>query len=464
MGIKTILFLLGFVMASGGALFVPLWGVLGYVAHYNIGPEDMWWAVPLRHYGIRYSYILALATAFGMGLNWQKLRFGKPLLAGQEIMILLFLGLVWLLLPLSEPTAAEQYSIVDHPTIKLIKIVIFALMMSHIVTTMRRVEIFFWVLIAGAMLLGYKAYTTPYSSFVAGRLETIGGPDFRASNNLAVYLAILIPIIGIQFLNCGWKGKLFCLVSGAFAVNAIILTRSRGALVGIAAGMVATLILAPRKHQAKITVALVLALIGGIYLTDTAFWTRAGTITASGEERDSSAQSRLEIWKGGMEMLMAHPQGVGAGNFPQEIGNYAPRHHNRDAHSTYVLCAGELGLVGIGLLTALLINCLRILVRIRRQSRQLQKPDQERVLLMGHGLLVSLVITAACGLTGSLIYIESFWWFLVLPVCLNRALENLQEDSKIQPEMVTSSVGRKRRKPFSAGHRRLRGTISKPEE
>ena len=240
--------------------------------------------------------------------------------------------------------------------------------------------------------------------------------------------------------------------------------RSRGALGGIAAGMVVTLILAPRKHQAKITVALVLTLIGGIYLTDTGFWTRAGTIINTGEQRDVSAQSRLEIWKGGMKMLMAYPQGVGAGNFPQKIGNYAPYHSNRDAHSTYVLCAGELGLMGIGILTALLINCLRILVKTDRQARQLQKSDQDHILYMIHGLLVSLVVTAVCGLTGLLIYIESFWWFLVLPVCLNRALENLQEDSKIQPEMVTSSVGRKRRKPFSAGHRRLRGTISKPEE
>lgn len=32
------------------------------------------------------------------------------------------------------------------------------------------------------------------------------------------------------------------------------------------------------------------------------------------------------------------------------------------------------------------------------------------------------------GLTGHLMYAEAFWWYLMLPVCLQRAFENARED------------------------------------
>ena len=77
MAIKTLLFLGLFVLCSVGALFVPLLGVLGYVAHYCIGPERQWWSASIKPWGIRYSYTLAMCTAIGIALNWRSLRYGK---------------------------------------------------------------------------------------------------------------------------------------------------------------------------------------------------------------------------------------------------------------------------------------------------------------------------------------------------------------------------------------------------
>jgi len=449
MALKMVLFLLAFLGASVGALFVPVLGVLGYIMHYSIGPEGQWWNAPLRPIGLRYSLTLAACTAIGIALHYKRLRWRKPLLLAQEKLMLLFLGVVWLTVLISEPTEGA-YTIVDHPSVKMTKVLIFVLMMTHLVTRPRDLDWVLWAFVAGALILGLQAYATPRVAFASGRLETVGGPDFRDSNALAAYLAAMLPLIGVQFLRSGWKGKLFCLVAGVFASNAIILARSRGAIVGLAAGAVAAIFLTPRRSRAKIAAGLIVIALGGLYLSDPGFWGRASTMRTTPEEMDTSARSRVEIWEGGMRMLAANPQGVGAGNFQQEIGRYAPKHPNRDAHSTYLRCAAELGLVGIGLLLALLANAVVRLGRVVRQSADLLVPEGTRLAYASYGLLLSLIVFAVTGIFGSLIYVEGFWWMLAMPVCVVRVYDSIWEDLRTLEAEVAIPPGQRARRPTTA--------------
>lgn len=438
MTIRAILFLGGFVVLAVGALASPILGVLGYIAHYNIGPESQWWFSSIGGFGIRYSYTLAIATAIGMALNWGRLSWGNRFLVGQEKLVLAFLGLVWLSVLMSEPTHA--YTFVDHPSVKLTKVVIFVMLMSHVVTTLRGFDALLWVLVGGGLVLGLEAYETPLSAFAAGRLESVGGPDFRDSNALAAYVAALLPLIGIQFLRSGWKGRLFCVVAGVFTVNGIVLTRSRGAVVGLAAGAVVALLCAPRGYRLRITAGILLGLGGLIYLGDTGFWLRTGTIAQAADERDRSAESRLEIWEGGFQMALANPQGVGAGNFMQTIGRYAPMHADRDAHSTYVRCLGELGFLGLGILAALIVNAAAMLLRCNRQINELVDKGFGQGHYLGYGLLISLTVLLTSGAMGTLTYVEALWWFLALPVCLQRALENAHQASALEEEQLAADM------------------------
>jgi len=427
MPIKTLLFLLLFAGCALGALLLPEWGALGYVAHYLIGPERQWWHAPLAGLGVRYSYTLALATGIGIVLHWKKLRIGKTILTGQEMLLLLFLGLIWLTVLLGERTQAK-YLIVDHPSIKMTKTLVFVLMLTHVATTMRTVHRLFWVLTLGALVLGLQAYSTPLSAFTAGRLETVGGTDFSTSNHLGGVLAALLFIIGVQFLRSRWLGKGVCLLAGAFAANAIILTRSRGALLGIVSGGVVALLLAPKKQRVKIFAGLLIAGAAIIYLTDPSFRHRAGTIMQDSEKRDTSAQSRLEIWQGAWRMFLDHPLGVGAGNFYQNIGRYTPAHPEMDAHSTVLRCAAELGWPGLLLLGSMVLNAVAILRRTMVKAQQLQAARRAGLLWLCYGTLTSLVALLTYGLTGSLVYMESLWWLLALPTCLQRVVENLLAD------------------------------------
>jgi len=433
MPVKTVLFIVVFTACSLGALFTPMIGVLGYVGHYCLG-ERHWWLAPIREWGLRYSFTLALMTAIGIAMHFRKLRYGGSLFVRQEQLILLFLGLIWVSTLLTAPTEG-RYTTVDHPSVKMTKVFIFLLMMTHVATTTRDLNRLLWVLVVGAFVLGVEAYATPRSEFASGRLETVGGPDFREANFLGAFLGAMLPIIGIQFLRSGWPGKIACLVSGVFATNAIILTRSRGALVGIAGGALAAVLFAPKKHRGKILIGLAIALAGGLYLTDPGFLHRASTITTEEEEMDSSAESRIEIWSGSIGMLRDHPLGVGVGNFYQEIGPYTNNKYPKaDAHSTFVRCYGELGIPGI------IVFCLVIgyggftLKRVVGEARDLPVAQRDSITFLAYGLGVSLATVLTCGLVISLLYTEALWWLLALPACLERAVANMKKDLGLLPQ------------------------------
>ncbi len=429
MAIKTILFVIGFVIAAGGAIFLPMTGVLGYMLHYCLGPERQWWASSVNQLDIRYSYTLALATAVGCLLNWGKLRrdFSGAFLQKSEKIILVFLGLTWLTAQISAQTVG-RYTTVDPPELKLTKVVIFIFLMSHIITSLKRYDYLVWALALGVLFLGLQAWDTPRSAFSGGRLNTIGGPDFSESNYLAAFLVVALPILGAQFLRTGWLGKLFILVSGAFGVNAVILTRSRGALLGAGIGGLIALFLSPPRYRLKIIVLMIALGIGWFLLTDPQYRQRMSTITRDDESRDTSAQSRVELWKASAKMLKDHPLGVGPGNFYQYIGHYNPALAGRDAHNAFVRCAAELGVQGIVVYVLIYLAAIRLMRQRIKQTKDYEASRWLKESLPAYGAAVSLFTLIGCNLTISLLYVEWPWWFLIIPVCLHRAAGNLARD------------------------------------
>jgi putative inorganic carbon (hco3(-)) transporter len=420
--LKLILFLALFVVCTLGSFLTPLAGVLGYIAHYSIAPEQQWWGTKVAEWGLRCSYTLAVFTGIGMLVQRHKLRSGPGVIVRQEKLLLAFLALIWLTVLLGDSTdRMYAYTAVDHPSMKMLKVMIFVFMMTHVVTDLKSLDWLLWTLVASALITGLQAYTAPPSAFSGNRLDGVGGTDFRDSNALAAWLSTLLPIIGVQFLRSGWIGKGLCLVSGVFAVNAIVLTRSRGALVGTAMGAVVAVLLIPRKYRLKVLFGLIVAFAGGYRLTDPGYRERAGSINASEGDRDASAQTRIEIWKAGVAIVSDHPFGIGAGNFHQTIGKYAPALEGRDAHNTYVRCAAELGLPGIVLFLWIAGSAIASLIRIMRQASRSGGLTRDRTAYAGFGVVVSLVTMLGCGLTASLVYFEAIWWLMALPVCLMRA-------------------------------------------
>jgi len=430
MALKTVLLLVAFVAACGGAVFVPLVGVVAYILDYHVSPTTQWWGESLGQFGVRFSLALGVTTALGTVLARSKLRYGPALFSRHEVLILLLLGWAWILTFL-HPVQASLFVGQDVPALKLTKIVLFAMILTHVVTDLRSVNWVLWTFVAGVLFVAYQANTAPSWMFTGdGRLDNIGGPDFREANGLGAHLGACLAIIGIQFLRSRWVGKFVCTVAGVLSVNAIILTRSRGALVGLAIGAVAAVLAAPKRGRRAIIAGLVIVAVGAFALTDPGFWERAETVTAAEGERDFSAQSRIDIWVASLSMLAHHPEGVGPGNFQARIGDYTSEHPKRDAHNAYVLCWGELGVPGIALFMLILLSAFKSLAATRSPPESSLASSAGGLHLVSYAFIVGLTVFLGSCLTGSRLYAEGLWWFIVMPLCLSRASANIQEEAR----------------------------------
>lgn len=429
MALKTLLFLGIFAFCAIGAIFTPILGILGYVGHYCIGPERQWWHAPISFLGLRYSLLLAALTALSMVMHWGNLRFGTSLFHWQEILLLGFLVVIWVA-TIMAPQTVGAYTAprVDHPSVKFTKVLFFTLMLTHVVTTRKNLDRLIWVLIVGAMILGMQAWSKPYSMFQRGRLEGVGGPDFSEANFFAAFMATILWIIGIQFLRTGWRGKIVCFLSAGFSANAVVLSRSRGALVGLLAGALIALVSAPRRLRGYIFIGLLIGGAGLLYLSNEQFLDRMSTILAREEERDTSAHSRIALAKAGFHMWLDHPMGVGPGNFFQNIGNYIPEYAGKDAHNTYVRCLTETGLLGAAFFVLVVLGAFWTTYRTASATSLLPEREATDIRLLAFGMACAVATLLTCCLTISLTYVEYLWWFLMLPVCLQRAANNLIED------------------------------------
>jgi O-antigen ligase len=423
--IKSVIFISLFFISAIGAVFLPHIGVYGYLADYCIGPSGQWWEAPFSRFGLRYSFTLALATILGVILQRHKLRFGSSILQGQEILLFLFLLVAWFSF-LGGSSTLERYTTVDHPTVKFTKVVIFVFLMTHIITDRNKFNGLLWVFVWCALVLGLQAWGLPRRSFVSGRLEGVGGADFAESNFLAAFMAAMLPIIGIQLLRSKkWLSKLLCLPAAAFTANTVVLCRSRGAFVGIFMGCIAAMLMAPKRHKKKIAIGLVLGALGGLYVTDQQFLERMTTIVvAEDEQRDESAGSRFRLWQAGIQMVYDQPLGIGIGNWYQTIGRYIPDYEGKDSHNTFVKCIAELGVHGFFIFALVIIFALNETRKIRKFSGRLPPEIENDFIILAFGICISIVIILTCGLTITMIYTETIWILLMLPVCLRRSLEN----------------------------------------
>ncbi len=413
---------------GGGVLYAPQLSVYGYLADYCIYPAKQWWARPFT--SLRFSFTLALSTLLGLIIHQSKLRQGSQLLQKQETLLLIFLGMLWLS-SLLIPSLAVRYTKVDNPAVKFTKMVVFIMMMTHIITDRKKFDGLFWVFVFISLFQGHRAWTVPRRYYEQGRLEGVGGADFSESNFFAGFMASMLPIIGIQLLRSKkWYGKAICAVSAAFTANAIVLTRSRGGFVGLAASALTACLFAPKGYRKIIVLGLILGMMGGLYVADEQFIARlTKTSSASGEEElDESAGSRFRLWRAGGEMLVDRPLGIGIGNWYQTIGHYIPDYAGKDCHSTYVKLAAEAGVQGVSVFFLIILTGFRKLREIRKKADALPKSVGKDFILFSFGLTVSWAALFASGLTVSMSYMEFLWILVMLPVCLQRAFENTMID------------------------------------
>jgi O-antigen ligase len=159
------------------------------------------------------------------------------------------------------------------------------------------------------------------------RLRGLG--EINDPNDFAQLLVCVIPLIFIFWQpGRGFRNTLFVIVPVCILLVGTFLTHSRGSMIAI----VAMAIVAGRRRIGTLP-SILLAV--GLYVGATAL-----NFTGGRDVSVNAGSDRTALWGTGLGLLKSHPIfGVGFGNFADYAG--------LTAHNSFVVCAAELGMVGL---------------------------------------------------------------------------------------------------------------------
>ncbi|CAN7236979.1 O-antigen ligase family protein [Pseudoxanthomonas sp. LjRoot143] len=217
-------------------------------------------------------------------------------------------------------------------------------------------------------------------------------------NDLAQAIVMVLPMLwGAYRKRSFMRNLVVVLAPTAVMLYTILLTHSRGALVGIAA----LFFFGIRRMLGTFRTVMLLGVMG-VGATALSFGGDRGFST-----QEQSANERVEAWYEALQMMRSNPVfGVGYGNFTN--------HHHLTAHNSFALCFAELGLPGYFLWLAMLVLAYEGL----RQVADLA-PAGSRDRKLAAILLSSFIGFLACAWFLSRTYTPNL--FLLLAICASAA-------------------------------------------
>ena len=256
-----------------------------------------------------------------------------------------------------------------------VKTILISLVIISAVRNLRDVERLMLVYFVGAVIFAAVVLARMDFQLAAeGRMERL---YFYDSNDFATYIVTALPL-GLYFASserrrwirwAAWAG--IALLAAGF-----IWTGSRGGFLAFTAVIAYFLLRYTSVKQSwRWSAVAVIAVVVTVIAGDT-YWERINTVLHPTRDYNlTSDQGRVQIWRRGVGYMMDHPVlGVGAGNFPRAEGTLSPLVRRTPVgrsvkwgppHNSYVQVGAELGVVGLLIFAAFLINVFRALSRLR---------------------------------------------------------------------------------------------------
>ncbi|HLH40254.1 MAG TPA: O-antigen ligase family protein [Bryobacteraceae bacterium] len=200
---------------------------------------------------------------------------------------------------------------------------------------------------------------TYYDRFAAGGFDP---------NDLALTLAISLPIAYYLSLRRGLKWQWAYLLHMASACFAILLTASRGGTLAMVAGLsliIWTLPSIPARRRMFLLAGGIAALAIALILVPAASWQRL--LTLASEMSEGTLNDRSVLWREGWRVFQRSPfLGIGAGAYPVALipAFGEPWHFTPVAHNSFLSVLVETGVVGFVLFAAMLLVMAAMALRL----------------------------------------------------------------------------------------------------
>lgn len=273
-------------------------------------------------------------------------------------------------------------------------------------------------------------------------------------NDLCLTLNMILPFTFFLAMSAtGGKKRIYYIALTCLFLFVIILTKSRGGFVGLAATGVYCWWKSKRKVLSAAVVA-VLVLFMAIAAPST-YWDEIRSISDenAADRPFGTGSERFYSWKIAWGMFLDNPiMGVGQGNYPWNVGIYEEKlgfsegFHQRSfagraAHSMYFTLMPELGLIGIALFAYMLLLTARNLRFIQRSgaAEGTAAGGALPVASLASAMEASLLGYLASGVFISVLYYPNFYLLMGFTLSLRKIVERRQD---IPGGQVLSGVGR----------------------
>jgi probable O-glycosylation ligase (exosortase A-associated) len=278
------------------------------------------------------------------------------------------------------------------------------------------------VLLVIALSLGFETAKQGWVSMfrAPGARNSNPNPFLGDNNGVAVGTMMLFPLLVAlaQTTSRRWEQAMHRFVGVGVLIRGIT-TYSRGGFLGAGALAIIHLTRTDRKLRALLGIVALATLIWAV-MPET-FWSRMQTIDVSDEERDKSAQSRLEFWQVSLSMARAKPlTGVGLSGFSESFPSYNTKldyeGEERAAHSIWFGVLGDLGYIGLALFVFNIAAALLACWRSAKMTRGIA--ELRHLNVYANALISSLVVYVVGGSFLSYQYNEMAWHLFGLSTAL----------------------------------------------
>lgn len=373
-----------YLLTYGGAavaLLNPFVGLCIYVSFSILKPDAMWpWSVPPG----QYSRTVFLATLLG----WLLSGFGAMRLGRARMPLLLLSGFFfWCVMSAFQaPNQVLAWAYVD----SMMKMHLPVLIGLTLLNSIERLRILAWVIVVSQ---GYVAFELNLSYL--GGYNALQEQGFAGMDNNSAAIAFVTALGMAFFLGMNetipWR-KGVCYGFAALLAHAILFSFSRGGMLAMGLSAIVGFFMLPKRPSYVFSFGI--AVLIGVSLAGNEVRNRLSTAFAQGEQRDESAQSRLDLWRDCWDVIKKNPVfGAGPDHWPLHAADYGwPA--GKEAHSLWVQNAAELGIPGVLLLLGFYAWTMAALWPLAKESSDVPDPWYRDAARMVVTSLVGFIVSA----------------------------------------------------------------------
>jgi putative inorganic carbon (HCO3(-)) transporter len=415
--------------------FRPFFGVIMWVVTGIINPYSMSWGIGRQ---VPTGLLVAILTFAGF------LLFSRECsnLASREMALLAILW-GWFTFTSVYNTNLPEFAHFANDTWTkwqfVSKILVMTFVTVALVNTWERLRVLLLALAGSFAFFVFKSI--PWMILTRGS-ERFYGPKttYLADNNgLGLALNMVLPVMFFLAIT-EENRRVRWILGSAFSLTiiAVLLTYSRGALVGLVA-VVLFLLLRSRNRLILIPALVCAGFISLAFLPDK--WQHRMDFTQTNAVLDDSALSRINAWTYSWRLAMDYP--VTGGGFeaftPALFTRYAPNPRDvHGPHSIYFGVLAEHGFVGLFLYLSLIASCFATLHRIRKAALA---AEDERAASYAVMLQLSIVGFLTSGAFLGFAYFDCFFTIvactaILKKVSINESVAELEDEPLVYEEQA----------------------------